>query len=183
MKKVTLRKMAVMGLYFGLFQAGMPLIGYSVATLFANQIIAFDHWVAFVLLCFLGGKMIHGSFQKSGCEDRSCPEGTCPDRACPGGEKPNQQEAALTPAHMLPLALATSIDAMAVGVSYALLKVDIIPVVTIIGFTTFFFSMAGVKIGNVFGLRFKSKAELAGGVILALMGIKILLEHLGILAM
>jgi len=178
MPKVTVKKSLIVGLYFGIFQGVMPLIGYMLATQFADKITAFDHWIAFGLLCFIGGKMIVGSFKKEGCHDRECPAETCADRECPGGERPDTKETSLKPAKML--ALATSIDALAVGVSFAFLKVDIIPAVLSIGIITLILSMAGVKIGNVFGIRFKSKAELAGGIILVLMGLKILLEHTGI---
>ena len=181
MKKVSVKKSLIVGLYFGVFQAVMPIIGYMVATLFADQIIGYDHWIAFVLLCFLGAKMIVESFKKEGCTDRECPDGMCSDRACPGGKRPDNKEASLKPAQMLPLALATSIDALAVGVSFAFLRVSIIPAVSFIGITTLAISMVGVKIGNIFGTKFKSKAEFAGGIILVLIGVKILLEHLSII--
>ena len=178
MKKAALKKMLTVGAYFGIFQAVMPLIGYLAASLFASRIISYDHWIAFGLLCFLGGKMVAGSFKKEGCPDRECPGKTCSDRPCPGGKRPENNEASLKPAKMLPLALATSIDALAVGVSFAFLRVNIIPAVLFIGITTLVISMLGVKIGNAFGTKFKSKAELAGGIILVLMGLKILLEHI-----
>jgi len=181
MPKVTIKKSLIVGLYFGIFQAAMPLIGYMLATQFADKITAFDHWIAFGLLCFIGGKMIVESFKREGCRDRECPTETCTDRECPGGERPDTKETSLKPAKMLPLALATSIDALAVGVSFAFLKIDIVPAVFSIGITTLILSMTGVKIGNVFGTRFKSKAELAGGIILVLMGLKILFEHTGII--
>ena len=183
MPRVTVKKALIVGLYFGIFQAVMPLAGFLLATQFADNIVAFDHWIAFVLLCFIGGKMIAGSFKKEGCTDRDCPEGTCTDRKCPGGERPDTAEASLSPAKMLPLAVATSIDALAVGVSFAFLNVKILPAAVSIGITTLALSIVGVKIGNIFGTRFKSKAELAGGIILVLMGVKILLEHLGILVL
>jgi len=180
MNKATLKKLLIVGLYFGVFQAVMPLIGYMAATLFADKIIAFDHWIAFALLGFLGGKMIIGSFKKEGCPDRVCPDGFCDDRSCPGGEKPENREVSLKSAQMLPLAFATSIDALAIGVSFAFLQVGIIPAISFIGITTLVISMIGVKIGNLFGTKFKSKAELVGGVILVLIGLKILLEHLNL---
>ena len=174
MPRANLKKALIVGLYFGVFQAVMPLIGFLVATLFADKIIAYDHWIAFVLLCFLGGKMIIGSFKKEGCPDRTCPEGTCDDRKCPGGKKPSKSEASVRPANMLPLAVATSIDALAVGVSFAFLNVDVMPAIILIGVTTLLLSLLGVKIGNIVGEKFKSKAELAGGIILVLIGLKIL---------
>ena len=158
--KVTVKKALIVGIYFGAFQAGMPVIGYFAATLFAGMIIDYDHWIAFGLLCFLGGKMIIASFKK---EEKCC------------------EEASLTLAAMLPLAVATSIDAMAVGVSFAFLQVSMLPAVSIIGITTLVISVIGVKIGNIFGNKFKSKAEIAGGIILFLIGTKILLEHLEVL--
>ena len=182
MKKTTLKKSLIVGLYFGVFQAVMPLIGYQIAALFADQIVSYDHWIAFALLCFLGGKMAAGSFKKEGCADRTCPGKMCADRSCPG--RPDQREASLKPARMLPLALATSIDALAVGVSFvAFLRVGIVWAVLVIGITTLAISMIGVKIGSVFGTKFKSKAELAGGVILVLIGLKILLEHLNLFSL
>ena len=181
MPKATLEKSFVIGLYFGAFQAAMPLIGYMAASFFAESIIEYDHWIAFALLSFLGGKMVVESFGKAGCADRKCPEGTCLDRACPGGVKPANVEMPLTPAKMLPLALATSIDALAVGVSFAFLQVRILPAVSLIGAATLVISMAGVKLGNAFGGKLKSKAELFGGAILVLIGLRIILEHTGII--
>lgn len=181
MRKATVKKAMTVGLYFGFFQAAMPLIGYFIANWFADRVEAYDHWIAFALLCFLGGRMILGSFEKEGCADRVCPEGVCADRVCPGGKWPGGTETSLKPADMLPLAVATSIDALATGFYFAFLRVPIVPAISFIGATTFLLSAVGVKIGNIFGTRFKSKAELAGGVILILIGLKILLEHLGIL--
>jgi len=182
MPRVTVKKALIVGLYFGVFQAVMPLIGFLLATSFADRITTFDHWLAFVLLCIIGGKMIYESFEKDGCADRECPEETCTDRECPGGKRPDRTETSLSPRKMLPLAVATSIDALAVGVSFAFLNMQIVPSVFSIGITTFLLSIVGVKIGNLFGTRFKAKAELAGGIILILMGVKILLEHLGVIS-
>jgi len=164
LEKVTIKEPLIVGLYFGVFQAVMPLIGYMVAMLFADQIIGFDHWIAFALLCFLGGKMIVGSYKKEGHHNNG------------------YSEVSLKPAQLLPLALATSIDALAVGVSFAFLQVSIVPAVSLIGITTLVISMFGVKIGNIFGIRFKTKAEFIGGVILILIGVKILLEHLNFIS-
>jgi len=181
MSDFKISKSFIVGLYFGIFQAAMPLIGYITAKQFADKIVSYDHWIAFTLLCFLGGKMILDSFKNEGCDDRKCPDEICGDRMCPSGAKPDYKEASLKLTKMLPLAVATSIDALAVGVSFAFLRVNIIPAVTFIGLTTLVLSMAGVKIGNVFGMRFKSKAELSGGIILILIGLKILLEHTNII--
>ncbi len=159
-RTVRLRHMLITGLWFGGFQALMPLIGYLLGINFADLIERFDHWVAFILLGLIGANMIRESFSCADCEEHN-------DR--------------FDPKTMLPLAIATSIDALAVGVSFAFLKVDIVPAVIFIGVITFILSALGVKLGNVFGARYKSKAELAGGIILILMGTKILLEHLGVI--
>jgi putative Mn2+ efflux pump MntP len=164
MPKVTLKKALIVGLYFGFFQAAMPLIGYFIATLFADKILAYDHWIVFGLLVFLGGKMIFDSIKEKKA----------------GEEENAKEEASLHIATMLPLAIATSVDAMAVGVSFAFLEVNIVPAVLFIGAITLVLSMLGVKIGNIFGAKFKEQAGIAGGVILILMGIEILLDELGI---
>ena len=148
------------GAWFGGFQALMPSIGFLLGSAFDQYISAFDHWIAFVLLAFIGGNMVRESL--SG--DEECHDDSFGLRT------------------MFLLAVATSIDALAVGVTFALLPdVHILSAVSLIGVTTFLLSAAGLKVGNVFGLRYKARAELAGGVILILMGLKILLEHLGIL--
>lgn len=159
MKKITVRKALIVGLWFGGFQALMPVLGYFLGAQFKEKITAVDHWIAFVLLGFIGINMIRESMEK--------------EEVCPS--------AGVDPKTMFPLAVATSIDALAVGVTFAFLDVNIAAAAGFIGVTTFIFSAAGVKVGNVFGSRYKSKAELAGGIILVLLGIKILLEHLGIL--
>ena len=158
-----LRRPLTAGLYFGGFQALMPMIGFFIGTQFADKITAFDHWLVFALLGFIGGKMIWESRGKNEEADE------------------DDTAASLLPGKMLPMAFATSVDALAVGVSFAFLNVSILPAITAIGGTTLVLSMAGVKIGSVFGVRYKSKAELAGGVVLVLMGAKILAEHLGFL--
>ena len=151
--------MVYAGLYFGGFQALMPLLGYLLGMRFQHLIESFDHWIAFVLLVLIGGNMIRESF----------------------GKEEEELNASFGPKTMLPLAVATSIDALAVGVTFAFLQVQIVPAVGFIGIITFLFSFVGVKIGNIFGTRYKSKAELVGGIILIVIGIKILLEHLGVL--
>lgn len=158
MQKAPWKKAMLVGLWFGGFQGMMPAIGYLLGSQFEQYIVKVDHWIAFVLLCFIGGNMIK--------------ESTC---QCGDGD------ASLAVKDMFLLAVATSIDALAVGVTFAFLQVQIIPAVAFIGVITFTLSTIGVKIGNIFGCRFKSKAELAGGIILIAMGTKILLEHLGIL--
>lgn len=157
--KIKKTDMVIVGLYFGLFQGLMPLLGYFIGSQFKEYITAVDHWIAFGLLCIIGINMIRESFSKE-CSTESN---------------------SLSFKAMLPLAVATSIDALAVGVSFAFLNVEIVPAVSFIALVTFILSAAGVKIGNVFGVKFRSKAELIGGIILVLMGLKILLEHLGVI--
>lgn len=159
MKKLSWRKALIIGLWFGGFQALMPTIGYLLGTKFESYVTAIDHWIAFVLLALIGANMIKEALSKE-------------------EEEANDSIDVKT---MFLLAIATSIDALAVGVTYAFLQVQIVPAVTFIGVITFSLSVVGVKIGNVFGLKYKSKAEITGGVILILMGTKILLEHLGLL--
>ena len=157
-QKLQPKHMLIVGLYFGGFQALMPAIGYLLGRQFEQYITAVDHWIAFVLLGVIGVNMI--------LESRHPAEEQTPDF----GMKT-----------MLTMAVATSIDALAVGISFAFLQVDIVPAVSFIGAVTFILSAVGVKIGNVFGAKYKSKAELVGGIILVAMGVKILLEHLGVL--
>lgn len=159
MKRSDLRSMAVVGLWFGGFQALMPVVGYLVGAQFREAITAVDHWIAFGLLAVIGGNMIR--------------------EALSGGDE--DEDASLSPKTMVLLALATSIDALAVGVGFAFLDVNITAAAGFIGAVTFTLSAAGVKVGSVFGAKYKSRAEMAGGVILILMGLKILLEHLGVI--
>ncbi len=147
------------GLFFGGFQALMPLLGWLLGRQFESYITEIDHWIAFVLLAFIGGKMIWEVLR--------------------GGEDDDSGSFALR--ELLILAVATSIDALAVGVTFAFLSVNIWSSIAVIGVTTFAFSVGGVYLGNRVGGRFHEKAELAGGVILILIGLKILLEHLGII--
>ena len=156
MPRMSWKGASVVGLYFGGFQAAMPLFGYFLGSSFSLAIRAYDHWVAFILLAVIGANMIKESFSK----EEECPN---PD---------------LDVKNMVLLAIATSIDALAVGVTFAFLQVSLIPAVSTIGIITFVISVLGVKIGNVFGMKYKSKAEFAGGVILILIGGKILMEHL-----
>lgn len=148
--------------FFGGFQALMPLIGWLLGTQFARYIRDFDHWVAFLLLAFIGGKMVYDSFKKDDC---------CCEKK---GEAFHFRE-------LLMLSVATSIDALAAGVTFAFFKVNIFGAVLLIGAVTFILSASGVAIGNRFGIRYKNKAELIGGLALIIMGIKILLEHLDLL--
>lgn len=158
--KIKLSHALKVGLWFGGFQALMPLIGYLLGSTFADTVSAYDHWVAFVLLALIGGNMIKEAFEK--------------DDECDCNKKEKNCFGFVT---MLTLAVATSIDALAIGVTFAFFKVAIIPAIITIGITTFLFSVAGLKIGHIFGCKYKSHAELFGGVILILIGLKILLEH------
>lgn len=158
--KLKMRYVLVTGLWFGAFQAIMPTVGYLLGTRFAGYITAIDHWIAFVLLALIGANMIREAF----------------------GKEEEELDDSFGVKAMFPLAVATSIDALAVGVTFAFLGVRIVPAVSFIGCITFVLSAFGVWLGNVFGSRFKSAAELTGGCVLILMGIKILLEHLGVFA-
>ena len=163
MKKADLKAQAICGAWFGGFQGLMPLIGFFLGTIFADAIEAIDHWVAFVLLALIGLNMLKEAMEKS-CD--------CCDT----------NEADLSPKTMFVMAVAISIDALAVGISLAMAgDVNILAAVLLIGVITFLLSGIGVKVGNVFGSRFEKKAQIFGGVILILLGTKILLEHLGIL--
>ena len=159
MKKCTWTKAGVVGLYFGVFQAGMPAVGYLLGSQFKEVITSIDHWIAFILLGLIGASMIKEAFGEEGCE----------------------ADDSLDVKTMLTLAVATSIDALAVGITFAFLQVEIVPAVSFIGVTTFIISVAGVKIGNVFGSRWQKGAQIAGGVILICLGVKILVEHLGLI--
>lgn len=161
MQKLGWKHYLTVGAWFGGFQALMPTLGYLLGTTFERYITSVDHWVAFVLLCLIGGNMLKEGFSK-------------------GEEK--EESASFDFKSMLLLALATSIDALAVGITFALLPdVNIFSAVGLIGAITFCLSAVGLKVGNIFGLKYKSKAEIVGGVILILIGVKILLEHLGVI--
>ena len=160
-KDISFKKAAIVGLWFGGFQALMPMIGYFLGSRFSNAIQSVDHWVAFILLSLIGANMIREALSRD--------------------EDAGRDSGSLSFKTMLMLAVATSIDALAVGISFAFLRVDIEVSVVIIGITTFVLSAAGVAIGKKFGVRFKNKATVAGGIILILIGTKILLQHLGFL--
>lgn len=198
--KINLKSAGIVGLWFGAFQALMPLIGYLLGVNFRSYIVSVDHWIAFVLLALIGANMIKEALSdddeeeeaeirnlKRGPEERTI--GVCSLDSCsisPTGQvalsrADNRIKEILGFKTMFLLAVATSIDALAMGVTFAFLNVNIIPAISFIGVVTFTCSAIGVKIGNVFGLKYKSKAEIAGGVILILLGCKILIEHLGIL--
>lgn len=164
MRRVRWQAAVVLGVAFGGFQALMPLVGWALGTQVMWLIEPVDHWVAFALLAVIGGKMLWEAFHEDADE---------------GGEKPGDQRLDLR--EVLVLAVATSIDALAVGISFAALSVDIVPAVTAIGVTTFAFSVVGVYVGHFFGARWERPASVAGGVVLVLIGLKILVEHLGLL--
>lgn len=157
-EKIDLKRILTVGLYFGGFQALMPFLGFWLGSSFETLVTSVDHWIAFVLLGIIGINMIK--------ESRECAE---------------KLDSSFGVRAMVPMAIATSIDALAIGITFAFLRVNIVPAVSFIGITTFVLSAAGLCLGNKFGCRYKSKAELAGGVILILMGLKILFEHLGLL--
>ncbi len=159
MKKMNYKKALIIGMYFGVFQAVMPLIGYFLGDTFDHEVTSIDHWIIFVLLSLIGGNMVIEAFSKE-------------------EEKSNDKTDFKT---MIVLAIATSIDALAIGITFAFLKVNVPLSVCLIGITAFLLSFIGVKIGNVFGDKYEKKATLAGGIILILIGIKILFNHLGII--
>ena len=156
MPKLNKKHAVIIGLYFGGFQALMPLIGYYLGSHFKDAITSFDHWIAFILLVIIGGNMVKESREKD--ED--------------------EMDDSVDVKTMIILAIATSIDALAVGVTFAFLQVQIVAAISFIGITTFCLSVIGVAVGHYFGMKYKSRAELAGGIILILMGCKILIEHL-----
>ena len=165
MKKINFKVAVVLGLFFGGFQAGMPLIGWALGSQFLGVIGPIDHWIAFILLAIIGGKRIWEAVAEPDDEG--------------DGKDPNRIDLG----EYLMLAIATSIDALAVGISFAALSVDIVPAVAFIGVTTFAFTIAGVVIGHFFGARYEKPASIVGGVVLILIGLKVLLEHLGILVL
>lgn len=168
--KINWRQMLIIALFFGGFQALMPLIGWALGSQLEQYITAIDHWITFALLLFIGGKMILDVIRESK-EDK------------PSDNPDGEEEDRLDIKELFLLAVATSIDALAMGITFAFMNVNIWSTISIIGSTTFVISLAGVLIGHRFGTRFQSRATLAGGIILILIGVKILLEHLGVLAL
>jgi putative Mn2+ efflux pump MntP len=162
MRRLRIGHAVIVGLYFGIAQAVMPVIGYFLGVSFEDKIREFDHWIAFALLIFIGAKMLW-EVLGDGKQDK---------------EKHEVHNDSVNISQMLPFAIATSIDALAVGVSFAFLNVNILPAVTVIGLITFILSFAGVGVGCFFGSRFRRVAQIAGGIILILLGVKILAEHL-----
>ena len=158
--KIRMKYVMSVGFYFGGFQALMPLIGYFLGAAFKNVITNIDHWIAFILLALIGANMIKESMEKE--------------------ENDKSSNSNFTFKVMIPLALATSVDALAVGITFSFLRVHIWTAILIIGCTTFLLSIIGFKVGNLFGTKYKSKAEFVGGIILLIIGLKILFEHLGL---
>ena len=171
-RRVNVKHLFIIAAFFGGFQALMPAIGYLLGSQFKDYIVAIDHWIAFGLLAFIGGKMIYDVIcdmreEKDGCD-------------CCGAQV---EEDRLDVRQIALMAVATSIDALAVGITFAFLEVNLLLAITVIGVTTFALCALGVVVGHKFGSRFKNKASLAGGIVLILIGTKILLEHLGILVL
>ena len=162
MRRLNMRQALVIGLFFGGFQALMPLIGWALGTQLADFITPIDHWIAFILLVLIGGKMLFDAFSGGDEEDAGEPK-----------------DARLDFKELLMLAIATSIDALAVGITFAFLGVNIVVAIAVIGVTTFVLSVVGVAVGHAFGARYEKGAAIAGGIVLILIGCKILLEHLG----
>lgn len=160
MSKLNEKQMLIIALYFGGFQALMPFLGWAVGARFSSYVSQYAHWIAFILLAVIGGKMMHEALTESeDCENN------------------DEKDKKLSHKELLFLAIATSIDTLAVGISFAFLNVPIMPSITIIGFTTFFISLTGIAIGNIFGSKYKNKAEFVGGLILVAIGLKIILEQ------
>lgn len=166
MKRLNMKQALVIGLFFGGFQALMPLIGWALGTQLADFITPIDHWIAFILLALIGGKMLFDAFRGDDEEEAGEPKDTRLDLK-----------------ELLMLAIATSIDALAVGITFAFLGVNIVWAIAVIGVTTFVLSVVGVAVGHVFGARYEKGATIAGGIVLILIGCKILLEHLGIVTL
>ena len=166
MKRLNMRQALVIGLFFGGFQALMPLIGWALGMQLADFITPIDHWIAFILLVLIGGKMLLDAFREGDEEDAGEPK-----------------DARLDLKELLMLAIATSIDALAVGITFAFLGVNIVVAIAVIGVTTFVLSVMGVAVGHAFGARYEKGATIAGGIVLILIGCKILLEHLGFIAL
>ena len=166
MRRLNMRQALVIGLFFGGFQALMPLIGWALGTQLADFITPIDHWIAFILLVLIGGKMLIDAF--SGGDEQ---------------EAADPKDVRLDLKELLMLAIATSVDALAVGITFAFLGVNIVVAIAVIGVTTFALSVVGVAVGHAFGARYEKGATIVGGVVLILIGCKILLEHLGFIAL
>ena len=174
MKKLDMRQALVIGLFFGGFQAFMPTIGWFLGAQFASLVMPIDHWIAFILLAFIGGKMLFDAIK----DDDESETGEVKDGEGAKGSAPRLDLRELTM-----LAIATSIDALAVGITFAFLDVDIVLAASFIGVVTFVLSVIGVAVGNQFGSRWEKPSTIVGGVVLILIGVRILLEHIGVAAL
>lgn len=183
-KRFTWKNGLLTGLFFGFFQAAMPVIGYYLATLFADEISAFDHWIAFALLAFLGAKMIYEGAKEEHSKRREKKQnaGSTSDTAAAADEK-KPEHVSFRMKELVVMSFATSIDALIVGVTFAFLDTNIWTSVSLIGAVTFALSLFGVFLGSKIGKKLGGKAEIVGGVILIAIGLKILLEHLGIITL
>lgn len=174
MRKLDMRQALVIGLFFGGFQALMPTIGWFLGAQFASLVMPIDHWIAFILLAFIGGKMLFDAIKG----DDESETGEVKDGEGAKGSAPKLDLRELTM-----LAIATSIDALAVGITFAFLDVDIVLAASFIGVVTFVLSVIGVAVGNQFGSRWEKPSTIVGGVVLILIGVRILLEHIGVVAL
>ncbi len=174
MKRLDMRQALVIGLFFGGFQALMPTIGWFLGAQFAPLVTPIDHWIAFILLAFIGGKMLFDAIKSD--DEQETGDGVSQDGGDAKGSAPN-----LDLRELSMLAIATSIDALAVGITFAFLDVDIVPAASFIGVVTFILSVIGVAVGNQFGSRWEKPSTIVGGVALILIGVHILLEHLGVM--
>mgnify|MGYP004470237459 FL=1 len=178
MKKLDMRQALVIGLFFGGFQALMPTIGWFLGAQFAPLVTPIDHWIAFILLAFIGGKMLFDAIKGDDEQETGHGDDAFKNADNAQGGAPNLDLRELTM-----LAVATSIDALAVGITFAFLDVDIVPAASFIGAVTFVLSVIGVAVGNQFGSRWEKPSTIVGGVVLVLIGVRILLEHIGVVAL
>lgn len=179
MKKLDMRQALVIGLFFGGFQALMPTIGWFLGAQFASLVTPIDHWIAFILLAFIGGKMLFDAI-KGDDESETAKDG---EGVPKDGEGAKGSALKLDLRELTMLAIATSIDALAVGITFAFLDVDIVLAASFIGVVTFVLSVIGVAVGNQFGSRWEKPSVIVGGVVLILIGVRILLEHIGVVAL
>ncbi len=179
MKKLDMHQALVIGLFFGGFQALMPVIGWFLGAQFASLVTPIDHWIAFILLAFIGGKMLFDAI-KGDDESETAKDG---EGAPKDGEGAKDGAPKLDLRELTMLAIATSIDALAVGITFAFLDVDIVLAASFIGVVTFVLSVIGVAVGNQFGSRWEKPSAIVGGVVLILIGVRILLEHIGVVAL
>ena len=181
MTRLNMRQAAIIALFFGGFQALMPLVGWALGYQFAQLVAPIDHWIAFLLLAFIGGKMIWDALHEEAEGESGDTTASATEAASDGKAVQSAANPALDMRELVMLAIATSIDALAVGVSFAFLQVDIVPAASFIGVVTFVLSFAGVAIGHQFGSRWEKPSAIVGGIVLILIGLKTLFEHLGVI--